>query len=212
MKKTVFSLALLMATAGAAQAQSILQRLSFGVKGGGGVATFTGSGASGLTPIPSFSGGAFAGFKVTEHFSIQEDFLYTQKGSEMDNFLVAGNKLKSTLGYADVHFMLRYAFGEGGNGFFVEAGPTGSFFITQKTEVDNSAGKEVASRGTNKDDFTKIVAGYAGGIGYQLANGLQISARYNGDLMPVYQKDLGYPELNNGVAQVQLGYTFGTRK
>lgn len=211
MKNAVFSLSLLVATVGAAQAQSIRQRLSFGVKAGVGAAS-TGSGASGLMSGPSLSGGAFVGYKFTEHFSVQEDFLYSQKGSEMDSFLVVGNTLKLTLGYAEVHFMLRYAFGEGGNGFFVEAGPTGSFLLTRQTTVANSAGQEVVSRGTSQDDFTNIVAGYAGGIGYQMANCLQVSVRYNGDLLPVYKKDLSYPKLYNGVAQLQLGYTFGTRR
>lgn len=211
MKKTLFSLALFVATASAAQAQSVMQRLYFGVKGGGGVANFTGEGASNVKVVPTFSGGAFVGFKVTEHFAIEEDFLYSQKGSKMENYLVGGNTLKSTLGYGEVHLLLRYAFGQGGTGFFVEAGPTGSFLLNQDSKVENSAGNELLAS-TDKENFTKVVAGYTGGIGYQLANGLQVSARYNGDLMPVYKKDLGLPKLYNGVAQIQLAYTFGGHK
>lgn len=212
MKNLLFALALLVGTTGAAHAQSLLSRLSFGVKGGGSATGFTGPRVSGISYKPGFMAGAFVGFKITEHISIQEDFLYSQKGAELDNFLLAGHKLDATLGYFDVPFLLRYTFGEGGYGLYAEAGPQGSFLLTQKTTVkDDASGSEIISLGTDKDDFTAIVAGYAGGVGYKFGNGLQVGVRYTGDLLPVYKKDRGYPELYHSVAQVQLSYGFGSK-
>lgn len=211
MQKVFFSLALLVGTAGMAQAQSMLSmsRLSFGVKGGGSASNFSGSDATGTTGKAGFTAGLFVGYKITEHFSIQEDFLYSQRGAKMDNFLLKDHKLNSTLGYFDVPFMLRYTFGRGGTGFFLEAGPTVSILLHQKTTVEDNAGQAIASLGTDKDQFRSIVAGYAGGLGYNFGNGLQVGARYNGGLMSVYKDDLGYPKLHNADFQLQIAYGFG---
>lgn len=210
MKKAILSLALLAGAAGVANAQT---GVKYGVKGGFNGSTFSGADSKGSEYKAGFAAGAFLNFGISDNFSVQPEFLYSQKGASVDNYLSNSNiTAKQTLGYLDVPIMFRYNIGEDGKGFFVEAGPQGSFVLHQRSFLEDGGGKEISgSRSTSTDDLNKVVIGYVGGLGYQITSGLQLGLRYTGDFSQVYKQDQGNPALNvhNSVFQFQVGYAFG---
>lgn len=204
MKKFILSLAVLASAAGVANAQT---GIKVGVKGGFNGSTFSGTDSKGSEYKAGFAAGALVNFGVSDNFSIQPEFLYSQKGASIDNFGgVNGVTFKSTLGYLDVPIMFRYNIGEDGKGFFVELGPQGSFVLHRRDFAQ--AGGNKSTETTTTDDLNKAVIGYAGGLGYQLTSGLQLGLRYTGDFSQVYKDGRG-PNVHNSVFQFQVGYAFG---
>jgi opacity protein-like surface antigen len=209
MKKLILSLAVVASAAGVANAQT---GIKVGLKGGFNLATFSGEDSKGSEYKAGFAAGALINFGVSDNFSIQPEFLYSQKGGSQDNIPFGTQNVtgKSTLGYLDVPIMLRYNIGEDGKGFFVEVGPQGSFVLHQRTFFEDGSGKEIAgSRNTTTDDLNKVVIGYVGGIGYQITSGVQIGLRYTGDFSQIYKQQNGAPNVHNSVFQFQAGYAFG---
>jgi opacity protein-like surface antigen len=207
MKKAILSLALLAGAAGVANAQT---GVKYGLKGGFNGSTFSGADSKGSEYKAGFAAGAFLNFGLSDNFSIQPEVLYSQKGASVDNFLGTNNTIKQTLGYLDVPIMFRYNIGEDGKGFFVEAGPQGSFVLHQRTFEEDGSGKEISgSRTTSTDGLNKVVVGYVGGLGYQITSGLQLGLRYTGDFSQIYKQENGAPNVHNSVFQFQVGYAFG---
>jgi len=218
MKKAILSLALLAGVASAAHAQT---GIKVGVKGGFNGATFSGADSKGSEYKAGFAAGALINFGISDNFSIQPEFLYSQKGASVDNFQGNSNQtLKSTLGYLDVPIMFRYNIGEEGKGLFVELGPQGSFVLHNRDFIQASGNKQTENTSTN--DLNKVVIGYAGGIGYQLTSGLSLGLRYTGDFSKVYKDGASTtlkaasgsflqnnPVVQNSVFQFQVGYAFG---
>ena len=208
MKKVILSLAVLMGAVGAANAQT---GVKYGLKGGFNGSTFSGSDSKGVEYKAGFAAGGFLNFGLSDNFSIQPELLYSQKGASVDYDDPLTNTSftsKTTLGYVDVPIMFRYNVGEDGTGFFVEAGPQGSFVIHQRSFTEDNGGKQVGSSDTSTDGLNKVVLGYVGGIGYQITSGLGVGVRYTGDISQVYKDDLG-GNVHNSVFQFQVGYAFG---
>jgi len=213
MKKTILSLALLAGAASAANAQT---GIKVGVKGGFNLSTYSGADSKNSEYKAGFAAGPFVNFGVSDNFSIQPEFLYSQKGASQDNisYPSGGTTINSTrkdlLGYLDVPIMFRYNIGEDGKGFFVEVGPQGSFVLHQRNFYEDGSGKEISgSRSTTTDPLNKVVIGYVGGLGYQITSGLQLGLRYNGDFSQVRKQENGAANLHNSVFQFQVGYAFG---
>jgi opacity protein-like surface antigen len=230
MKKTILSLALLAGAAGVANAQT---GIKVGLKGGFNGSTFSGTNSKGSEYKAGFAAGGFVNFGVSDNFSIQPEFLYSQKGASVDNYsgttangaaIASGTTLKSTLGYLDVPIMLRYNIGEDGKGFFVELGPQGSFVLHNRDFLQTGGVNTQQTENTSTNDLNKVVIGYVGGLGYQITSGLQIGLRYTGDFSRVYKDGastslkaasastapfLQNPNVRNSVFQLQVGYAFG---
>lgn len=213
MKKFILSLAVLASAAGAANAQT---GIKVGLKGGFNGSTFSGADSKGSEYKAGFAAGGFVNFGVSDNFSIQPELLYSQKGASIDNVpYVSGSSsgtngtYKSTLGYLDVPIMFRYNIGEDGKGFFVEAGPQGSFVLHRRDFTEDGGGKQIGSSATSTDDLNKVVLGYVGGVGYQITSGLQLGLRYTGDFTQVYKQQNGAINVHNSVFQFQVGYAFG---
>jgi hypothetical protein len=207
MKKTILSLALLAGAAGVANAQT---GIKVGLKGGFNGSTFSGADSEGTEYKAGFAAGPFVNFGISDNFSIQPEFLYSQKGASQDNvpFGTVNSTLKTSLGYLDVPIMLRYNIGEDGKGFFVEVGPQGSFVLHRRFFAEDASGNEIAnSRNTSTDGLNKVVIGYVGGLGYQITSGLQLGLRYTGDFSQIAKN--ATPNVHNSVFQFQVGYAFG---
>lgn len=214
MKKTILSLALLAGVAGAANAQT---GIKYGLKGGFNGATYAGADSKGVEYKAGFAAGGFLNFGLSDNFSIQPELLYSQKGASRDNVSYQSGSStlngtqKITLGYLDVPIMFRFNLGEEGKGFFVEAGPQGSFALHQRAFIEDGSGNKVGDTFKSTDSLNKVGIGYVGGIGYQITSGLGIGVRYTGDLSHVYKQDLNLASANvrNSVFQFQVGYAFG---
>jgi opacity protein-like surface antigen len=213
MKKFILSLAVLASAAGVANAQT---GIKVGLKGGFNGSTFSGADSKGSEYKAGFAAGAFVNFGVSDNFSIQPEFLYSQKGASQDDYPYQSGTTfkndgtaKTTLGYLDVPIMLRYNIGEDGKGFFVEVGPQGSFVLHQRSFIEDGGGKQVGSSNTSTDGLNKVVLGYVGGVGYQITSGLQLGLRYTGDFTQIAKQDMGGANIHNSVFQFQVGYAFG---
>lgn len=206
MKKLILSLAVLATAASAANAQT---GIKVGLKGGFNASTFSGEDSNGSKYKAGFAAGALINFGVSDNFSIQPEFLYSQKGARITNVLGSGYTYKSTLGYLDIPIMFRYNVGQDGKGFFIELGPQGGFVLHRRDFLEDGNGNQYGSSQTSTDDLNKVTLGYVGGLGYQLTSGLQLGLRYTGDFTQVYKQQNGAPNVHNSVFQFQVGYAFG---
>lgn len=214
MKKIILSLAVLASAAGVANAQT---GVKYGLKGGFSTSTFSGEDSKGINYKVGFTAGAFLNFGISDNFSVQPEFLYSQKGASIKDYPYSvgstgytNGKAKTTIGYLDIPIMFRYNLGEEGKGFYIEAGPQGSFVLHQRSFIQDGSGNEISgSRNTSTDDFNKVVIGYAGGVGYQITSGLGLNLRYTGDFSQIYKQNNGALNIHNSVFQFQVGYAFG---
>lgn len=176
----------------------VLGRMTFGLKAGGNYSNFTNANFD-TEGLAGFHVGGTMNFRISDHFSIQEDILYSTVGAKLKNSngLFSSEKIK--LSYLSLPILLRYSTNVG---FFIEAGPQANMLIKDADD-------------TGLGDFAdKVDAGVAGGIGYQFkagpVKGLGISARYYQGFMDVgkFNSSTIKKDFNNSVAQLSLFYTF----
>lgn len=171
---------------------------SFGIRAGVSSASMKGDAASSLNDLLDFTnggistgnhtgffGGGYVSIPVTEQFSVEPALYYTQKGYELRgelnvkglDFLGVNAKAKLTSSYIDLPILLKGNF----SGFQVFAGPQISYLT--KADLRTTAGL-LGFNLLNKtmdatEQFNRWDAGVTGGVGYQFANGLNISAAYD---------------------------------
>lgn len=171
---------------------------SFGIRAGVSSASMKGDAANSLNDLLDFTngrittgnhtgffGGGYVNIPVTGQFSLEPALYYTQKGYELRgelnlkglDFLGANAKAKLTSSYIDLPILLKGNF----NGLQVFAGPQISYLA--KSDLKTTAGI-LGFNLLNKtmdatEQFNRWDAGITGGVGYQFANGLNISAAYD---------------------------------
>ena len=171
---------------------------SFGIRAGVSSASMKGDAANSLNDLLDFTngrittgnhtgffGGGYVNIPVTGQFSVEPALYYTQKGYELRgelnlkglDFLGANAKSKLTSSYIDLPILLKGNF----NGLQVFAGPQISYLA--KSDLKTTAGI-LGFNLLNKtmdatEQFNRWDAGITGGVGYQFANGLNISAAYD---------------------------------
>lgn len=173
--------------------KSITDRLSFGLRAGVNYSNFTGANFT-TDPLVGFHAGGTVNFKISDHFTIVEDFIFSTEGAKSTSALFEGKDIK--LSYLNVPILVRF---KTYPGLFFEVGTQAG--IKVKEEVS----------GFTNDDFAKKTSFAAvGGIGYQLKTGLGISLRYNYGLTKV--GNLNNSTISNNFkntnAQASLFYTF----
>lgn len=138
-----------------------------------------------------FFAGANASVPVSDLVSIEPGLYYTQKGYQMKGelnlkgveFLGANAQAKLSTHYVDLPVLLKLNF----NGLQVFAGPQVSYLA--KADLRTTAGAlgfNVLDKTMDAtDQFNRWDAGVTGGIGYQFANGFNISASYDHGLSKV---------------------------
>jgi len=159
-----------------------------------------------------FFAGANASIPVSDLVSIEPGIYYTQKGYGMTGelnlkgveFLGANAQAKLTSHYVDVPVLLKLNL----NGLQLFAGPQVSYLA--KADLRTTAGAlgfnvlDKTMDATNQ--FNRWDAGLTGGIGYQFANGFNISASYDHGLSKVdANKNL---DSYNRSFKVGLGFNF----
>ncbi len=138
-----------------------------------------------------FFGGATVSIPLNEMFSLEPSVFYAQKGAELKRqlalkgveFLGANAKAKLTTHYIDLPIVLKANI----NGFQIFAGPQISYLA--KADLKTTAG----ALGFNflnhtmdaTEKFNRWDAGITGGIGYQFANGFNVSASYDHGLTKI---------------------------
>lgn len=200
MKKVILSLAILAGVTGAAQAQSA----RFGIKGGVGLASFTGESVSSTNKknliVPQ--AGLMADIGFSDLLSFHPELLYSQKGIRYES---GSDYIQSRLSYLDLPLLLRV----NADGLFFEAGPQLGLLIGEKDEIHTGG---LNSTSTSTDGTRKLDAGYIAGVGYQLSSGLEFGVRYNGGISNIDENNAsGSSKVRNSVFQFQVGYMFGSK-
>ena len=198
---------------------------SFGVRAGLSSAKMSGEAANNLNDLLDFAnggvttnshtgffGGGYVNIPLTGQLSVEPALYYTQKGYELRgelnvkglDFLGANAKAKLTSSYIDLPILLKGNF----SGFQVFAGPQISYLA--KADLRTTAGL-LGFNLLNKtmdatEQFNRWDAGITGGIGYQFANGLNITAAYDHGLSKADKNQ--NMEAYNRSFKVGLGISF----
>jgi len=130
-------------------------------------------------PYFGYGGGLVANFALGKHFSFQPEVLYAQEGfslkGEEDGIKIdAAFKLSGI----QVPLLIKYSFGESNKGFFINAGPYGTYLLNSMIHDKTPGGEKV----TVKPEKTTIEYGVAAGFGVAVPMGkgrLLIEARGN---------------------------------
>lgn len=221
MKKQILLLASL-AISAISFAQS---KPSFGIRAGASSSSLKGDAVNSLQNLLDYTGGAvttsnhtgfFAGanasIPVSELVSVEPGIYYTQKGYNMKGelnlkgveFLNANAQAKLTSHYVDIPVLLKLNF----NGLQLFAGPQVSYLA--KADLRTTAGAlgfnvfDKTMDATNQ--FNRWDAGVTGGIGYQFANGFNISAAYDHGLSKV-DANQNFDSYNRSF-KVGMGFSF----
>ena len=129
--------------------------------------------------------GPYVSIPVSEKISVEPAVYYAQKGYELKgglamkaiNFLGVNAHASLNANYIDLPVVIKANF----NGFQVFAGPQVSYLT--KAELKSTAGILGINLLKNTLDataqFNRWDAGVTGGVGYQFANGMNITAAYN---------------------------------
>ncbi len=170
----------------------------FGLRAGVSSASMSGDAVNSLNNLLDFTKGAittgnhtgffaggYASVPLTGNLSLEPAVYYTQKGYEMRGalnikgaeFLNANARARLNSQYVDVPVVLKAHMG----GFQVFAGPQVSYLT--KADLHTTAGalgfNLVNSHTDATAQFNRWDAAVTGGIGYQFANGLNLTAAYD---------------------------------
>ncbi|RYZ17287.1 MAG: PorT family protein [Chitinophagaceae bacterium] len=201
MKKQV----LLIAALAAATASFAQQKVTVNVKAGVNSASIVGDASKSLNSLVDYTNdifqtrsklgvyaGASVGIPVTEQFSIEPGINFDQKGYELRgsyefdgiaSVLSPSAKAQLNLNYISMPVLLKGNFG----GFNVFAGPQVSYLASSKVRVTAGAlGFNAFDKTLDAgNQFNKWDMGVQAGLGYQLKNGLNISAAWDRGLTKV---------------------------
>ncbi|RYZ30431.1 MAG: PorT family protein [Chitinophagaceae bacterium] len=198
---------------------------SFGVRGGVSYAGLQGDAVSSVQNLIDFSngaittssrprifGGGFVNIPVGENFSIEPAVYYAQKGYELKGsfnikgaeFLSAGAKAQLNTSYIDIPVLAKMNV----SGLQIFAGPQVSVLTNAKLRMTAGAlGFNIVDNTVDaKNQFNNLDFGVTGGLGYQFANGMSITAAYDQGLMKV-DKGQNLDSYNRAV-KVGLGFKF----
>ncbi|MEM6516270.1 MAG: porin family protein [Bacteroidota bacterium] len=176
------------------------QEIRFGTKGGLNLASVNVDGESGGRT--SFHIGSVVEFGITDEISIVSEVLFSGQGFKaeipvQDN---AGNtqNIEGTFkfNYINLPIMGKYEIVEGLSSYL---GPQVGFLLSADFEAND---QEVDV----KDSFKSIDFSGAFGLGYELDNGLNFSARYTVGLSDIFED--GNADGKNNVLLVSVGYMF----
>ena len=195
MKKLILICFVLVSTRSFSQSfmQGIMQRLTFGVKGGANYSNYVNADFT-TKALTGFHAGAVVDFRLTKNLSIQEEFLYSLQGAKVPGNVFGKEEVK--VSYMTVPFLLKY---RTNIGIYIEAGPQAGMRINDNIDK------------TQTGDFAKRVdLAAAGGIGYQSKSGFGIGVRYIAGLSGVgnFQATTVKPDFRTSVGQASVFYIF----
>jgi hypothetical protein len=198
-KQLILAVALVVSTLAMAQTTP-----SFGIRAGLSSARLRGDAVSNLDNLLSvadgmftagsrkgFFAGAYASIPVSELFSVEPALYYTQKGYDLKgnlavkaiDFLGAGAHAQLNLNYIDVPVVLKANI----NGFQVFAGPQVSYLANADLKTTASIlGVNLLNKKLDAtNQFNRWDASVTGGVGYEFANGVNLTAAYDHGLSKV---------------------------
>lgn len=154
-----------------------------------------------------FNAGAYYRAELGPVLAIQPEFLFTQKGSEIqyDNILGSG-KYRFNLNYLEVPVLAVLRFG----GFNVHAGPYLGFLVGANVKDVDDDGSINDYESLDRDDFNTLDTGVAAGIGLDFPSGM-LGLRYNYGFMEIGESGIAgtaTENSKNSALQLYLGFDF----
>lgn len=181
----------------------------FGVKGGVNFSNLYTDNADDENVLTGFNIGLYAKVPVTNSISIQPEVYYTGKGAEVVyNNAFASGTAKFKLNYIEVPVML---VANVTKNFNVQVGPYAGYLISGKTT--NESGTYNFQDNIDTDDFNKIDAGVAAGLGIDLET-VSFGVRYNYGLTKVGKErnysgtNYTFPDGKNSVLSFYGAFSF----
>jgi len=174
----------------------------FGIKGGVNFSNLYSSDDDHTKMRTGYNLGLFGKFPASKSFSFQPELYYTTKGATVTykNSFVEGTA-RFNFNYLEVPLLLVVNVTEN---FNVHVGPYASFLVSGKVKNESSVDLFDFEENINSDDYNKVDAGIAAGIGIDVG-AVGIGARYNYGFTKVGKEKsfLGntyrFPDAVNGV-------------
>lgn len=179
---------------------------SFGFKGGLNFSNLYTDNVDYNNVLTGFNAGLYAKLPVTNAIAIQPEINYTTKGAELVyNNSFASGTAKFNVNYIEVPILLVMNLTDN---FNIHVGPYAAYMVSGKTTNDSSLFSSESELDTN--DFNKLDAGIAGGIGIDL-DVANFGIRYNYGLTKVGKErnysgtNYTYPDAKNNVLSLYVG-------
>lgn len=179
MKKLAFLVVTLLTISQITNAQS---NVKFGIKAGLNYANFTNTEIQ-TDAISSYHAGLLVEIGLFDNLAIQPELLYSTVGATINDPI---NDIKEELGYISIPVMAKFNLSET---VFIEAGPQGSFLLSNKDRLE---------------DYNDLDLAANVGLGLNLTKNIFASARYSLGLTEISRN----AEAKNAVFQVSVGLLF----
>lgn len=155
-----------------------------------------------------FNAGAYYRAELVNGFGIQPEFLFTQKGSEIQyrNFLEGSGKYRFNLNYLEVPVLAVISLGN----FNIHAGPYVGLLVSAKVKDVDDDGTINDIESLDRDDFNTLDTGVAAGVGFDFPDGV-LGIRYNYGFQEIGQDGIAgtaTENSKNSALQVYLGFDF----
>ncbi|MDO7848284.1 porin family protein [Hymenobacter sp. M29] len=204
MLKLFLSLGAFLSLAGSAQAQNI----RYGLKAGVSLARQTDLDITGARNKVGATAGLMADAALSEKFSLHPELLFSQKGQRFEGSGPGGYSYSYQFrsNYLDLPVLLRLKL----NSFFVEAGPQVGYLLSAKgteTRSSSTLPTPVSNTYDTTEGLRRFDVGFVVGVGYQLRERWELSARYNVGILGT--STYNTTQRRNSVFQFQAGYLFG---
>ena len=154
--------------------------------------------------------GGYLIIPVNEQFSIEPGLLYSRKGLKLTQSILDVNVLNVRAEaavqahYLDLPIMAKFKLAEG---LHIYAGPQMSYLVANRLKAQAGIlGFNVSESFKIDSGFRKLDMALAGGVGYQFANGFNITAGYDHGLSSLDNN--GNFDVYNRVVKASIGYTF----
>lgn len=179
----------------------------FGIKGGFNLSNLYTDNVDDNNILLGINAGIFAKMPVNSFVAIQPEVLFTTKGAELvyNNAFVDGTA-RFRLNYIEVPVLLVLNIT---NSINIQAGPYLAYLIDGKVSNESNGGSFDFENNIDTDDFNKIDAGLAAGLGINFDK-ITIGARYNYGLTKVGKErkfggtNYRFPDGKNSVASIYL--------
>lgn len=185
--------------------------VNFGVKAGVNYSWLNLEDAEDETGKVGFHGGILARINIAEHFALQGEALYSEKGSRVtyDNILFDG-EAKLCLSYIDVPLLMVIKLNDN---FNLQAGPYASFLLNANAKNDASIELFDFEEEVDEDFFTSTDFGFAAGIGVEFKQ-FQTGIRYTHGLQKIEEEkeidgtSYTFSDAKNSMMQLFIGFVF----
>lgn len=151
-----------------------------------------------------FQAGFYGDLPMGGNFAFLPEITFTQKGGKFKE-TVAGNtgEFDSKVSYIDVPVLIGY---KATPELTVFAGPQVSFLVDQTSTIKVNGEEQVSN--SDKDNWSKSIAGGAVGLSYSITPNININGRYNMDFQKALKDKAEQDKIKNSGFALSLGYTF----